>query len=55
VSFEVTVVGDPAAGIQEVWIVYTGESGNTLRIVDPLDLVQDPVDYAPVEGDSLHR
>jgi len=43
ISFEVTVTGDPAAGIQEVWIVYTNESGPS-GIWLPLDLRQDPDD-----------
>jgi hypothetical protein len=44
VSFDVTVVGDPAAGIQEVWIVYTFEDGNANGAWTPLDLAQDPGD-----------
>ncbi|MDX2342869.1 MAG: Ig-like domain-containing protein, partial [Acidimicrobiia bacterium] len=41
VDIEMFVVGDPAAGIQEVWITYT-HSGVSQWI--PLDLTQDPSD-----------
>ena len=44
VSFEVTVTGDPAAGIQEVWIVYLLDDGGTSGTWRPFDLEQDPVD-----------
>jgi hypothetical protein len=49
VSFDVTVVGDPAAGIQEVWIVYTfedgsAEDGGANGAWLPLDLTQDQDD-----------
>jgi hypothetical protein len=44
VSFDITVLGDPSAGIQEVWIVYTGETGNLYGAWLPLDLTQDPAD-----------
>jgi hypothetical protein len=47
-SFEVTVTGDPAAGIQQAWIVYTFETGSASGTWLPLDLKQDlnqdPVD-----------
>jgi len=41
VSFEITVTGDPAAGIQEAWIVYTYENGGLSGTWLPLDLHQD--------------
>jgi hypothetical protein len=41
VSFEVTVTGDPAAGIQEAWIVYSFENGGSSGTWLPLDLHQD--------------
>lgn len=43
VVFEVAVVGDPAAGIQEVWVTYTeGEASSGTWV--SLDLAQDPGD-----------
>jgi hypothetical protein len=44
VSFEVTVTGDPAAGIQEVWLVYTFDNGLTAGAWLPLELQQDTND-----------
>jgi predicted outer membrane repeat protein len=44
VSFEITVTGDPAAGIQEAWIVYTFENEGASGAWLPLDLTQDPAD-----------
>ena len=41
VSFAVTVTGDPAAGIQAVWIVYTFDNGGGSGTWRPLDLQQD--------------
>ena len=40
VSFEVEVLGDPSAGIQEVWITYTAESGSLEGVWQSLDLQQ---------------
>ena len=44
VSFEITVTGDPSAGIQDVWIVYRGLSGDQYGTWKSMDLVQDPED-----------
>ena len=51
VSFEVTVTGDPAAGIQEVWLVYTFENGAGSGTWLPLQLHQDISD-PPEPGDD---
>ncbi len=40
VTFQANVVGDPAAGIEEVWVTYTGHDSRW----DSVDLVQDAVD-----------
>ena len=40
VDFNLRVVGDPSAGIQEVWVVYTSVSGEFEGEWLPLDLVQ---------------
>ena len=40
VTFRARAVGDPRAGIQQVWITYTGHANEWTS----LDLVQDPVD-----------
>ena len=43
--FQARAVGDPSAGIQEVWVTYTGERGSPLHGEwASLDLIQDPVD-----------
>ncbi len=45
VQFQARVVGDPSAGIQEVWVAYTGERGSPLHgDWASLDLTQDPLD-----------
>ncbi|MDQ3456520.1 MAG: Ig-like domain repeat protein, partial [Actinomycetota bacterium] len=45
VTFQARAVGDPSAGIQEVWVTYTGERGSPLHGEwASLDLTQDPVD-----------
>jgi hypothetical protein len=44
VRFEIQVIGNPAAGIQEVWVLYTAVSGPWAGRWTPLDLAQDPVD-----------
>ncbi|HVM70346.1 MAG TPA: MBG domain-containing protein [Anaerolineales bacterium] len=44
VSFEITVTGDPAAGIQAAWIVYTFEDSGQSGKWIPLDLTQDKDD-----------
>ena len=40
VEFAVRVAGNPAAGIQQVWVTYTGDGPS----VGALDLTQDPAD-----------
>ena len=45
VDFDAHVVGDPAAGIQGVWITYTGFA-NTWQSID---LDQDPLDSTPLD------
>ena len=45
VRFQARAVGDPSAGIQEVWVTYTSERGGPLYGQwTSLDLTQDPVD-----------
>ncbi len=45
VIFEITVVGDPAAGVQEVWVTYTSCEGAVCNgLWKALDLEQDTVD-----------
>jgi hypothetical protein len=44
IVFQAHVVGNPAAGIQEVWVSYTGMSGEWYGTWQPLDLVQDAQD-----------
>ena len=44
VVFSVRVVGDPAAGIQEVWVTYTAEDGPWAGVWHSLDLIQDSLD-----------
>ena len=44
IDFQVMVVGDPTAGIQEVWIVYTIEDGLPDGMWQPVDLIQGDVD-----------
>ncbi|MBL9137906.1 MAG: HYR domain-containing protein [Verrucomicrobiales bacterium] len=44
VEFEMQVIGNPAAGIQEVWVLYTAVSGPWVGKWIPLDLAQDRVD-----------
>ncbi|MGH2450700.1 MAG: right-handed parallel beta-helix repeat-containing protein [Candidatus Limnocylindria bacterium] len=44
VRFDVNVTGDPGAGIQHVWITYTGTSGAFNGTWTSLDLSQDGVD-----------
>lgn len=50
VGIEVTVTGDPAAGIQEVWLVYNFENGATNGTWIPLDLSQDANDSRAWRG-----
>ncbi|WP_298135252.1 Ig-like domain repeat protein [Micropruina sp.] len=45
IEFSVHVVGDPSAGIQQVWVTYTGESGGAWHGKwQSLDLTQDADD-----------
>jgi hypothetical protein len=52
VTFQATVAGDPAAGIQEVWVTYTGTpcDANGLCTWQSLDLVQNEGDSTLWEG-----
>jgi CSLREA domain-containing protein len=44
INFQVRVVGNPAAGIQEVWVTYTALSGPLHGTWQSLDLMQSPDD-----------
>ncbi len=44
INFQIKVVGNPAAGIQEVWVTYTALSGSLHGTWQSLDLVQSPDD-----------
>jgi hypothetical protein len=44
VNFHIRVVGNPAAGIQEVWVTYTATSGSLAGRWTSLDLAQSPYD-----------
>jgi hypothetical protein len=44
VNFQIRVVGNPAAGIQEVWVTYTALNGPLHGTWQSLDLVQSPDD-----------
>ncbi len=46
VTFRARVVGDPAAGVQEVWVTYTGHANQWVS----LDLEQDPSDSTLWQG-----
>jgi len=50
VHFFVQVVGDPAAGIQEVWVTYTGVTGPLHGAWQSLDLAQNPSESTIWEG-----
>jgi hypothetical protein len=52
VTFQISVLGDPAAGIQEVWVIYTicDESNVCNGIWQPIDLTQNPLDSTLWEG-----
>ncbi len=50
VHFSIQVVGNPAAGIQEVWVTYTGVSGAFYGQWQSLDLTQNPSDSTIWEG-----
>ncbi|MEJ2708534.1 MAG: choice-of-anchor Q domain-containing protein [Anaerolineales bacterium] len=50
VQFSVRVVGNPAAGIQEVWVPYTLTSNPQAGVWQSLDLLQNPADTSLWEG-----
>lgn len=50
VAFRVTVVGSPAAGIQEVWVTYTATEGPLFGQWQSLDLIQNSADSRVWEG-----
>ncbi|MFN0067447.1 MAG: hypothetical protein ACKVYV_07390 [Limisphaerales bacterium] len=50
VAFDATVVGLPAAGIQEVWVTYTAVTGPFAGRWTSLDLVQDAADSRQWKG-----
>jgi len=50
VLFRINVVGNPAAGIQEVWVAYTDEGAPWPRTWESLDLTQHPTDSTLWEG-----
>ena len=53
VNFSVTVTGDPAAGIQEVWITYTATGGPPAGTWQSLDLTRSSDDSQVWEGTLL--
>jgi hypothetical protein len=50
VNLKVNVVGDPAAGIQEVWVTYTATKGHFAGKWQSLDLTQNKEDSTLWEG-----
>ena len=50
INYQVTVVGDPAAGIQAVWVTYTAVDGPLFGQWQSLDLTQNPTDSTLWEG-----
>ncbi|MBK9232654.1 MAG: right-handed parallel beta-helix repeat-containing protein [Anaerolineae bacterium] len=50
VSFQATVIGDPAAGIQAVWVTYTAIDGPLFGQWQSFDLAQSPTDSTLWEG-----
>ena len=50
VTFHIHVVGNPAAGIQQVWVTYTSLSGAFTGAWQSLDLTQNPNDSTLWEG-----
>ncbi len=50
VSYQVTVIGDLAAGIQAVWVTYTAVDGPLFGQWQSLDLTQNPLDSTLWEG-----
>ncbi len=50
VNFKINVVGDPTAGIQEVWVTYTGLSGPFAGMWQSFNLTQNVQDSTLWEG-----
>ena len=50
VAFQIKVVGNPAAGIQQVWVTYTAVNGPLAGQWQSLDLLQNLVDSTLWEG-----
>jgi hypothetical protein len=50
VHFAVSVTGDPAAGVQEVWVTYTALSGPLAGVWQSLDLSQNAADSTLWQG-----
>ena len=50
IDYQVTVIGDPAAGIQAVWVTYTAIDGPLFGQWQSLDLTQNPTDSTLWEG-----
>src|SRR2546425_7004370 len=50
VRFEIRVTGDPAAGLQEVWVTYTDVNGPPPRTWQSIDLAQDGTDSTQWKG-----
>lgn len=50
VTFQIKVVGNPAAGIQQVWVTYTAVNGPFAGQWLSMDLLQNPVDSTLWEG-----
>ena len=50
INFQERIIGDPAAGIQQVWVTYTALSGPLYGTWQSLDLVQNPKDSTLWEG-----
>ena len=53
IDYQVTVIGDPAAGIQAVWVTYTAVDGPLFGQWESLDLTQNPADSTLWEGTLL--
>ncbi len=50
VDFVVTVIGDPVAGVQEAWVIYTAVAGDLYGQWQALDLTQDALDSRAWKG-----
>ncbi len=49
-NFQMTVLGDPAAGVQETWVTYTAKNGPFAGKWQSLDLVRNPAEPTRWEG-----